>query len=249
MTASVQRHVHHVVRRRRLDLGVAVRTAAVRFRLPDHQAVLRPHAAVPLRRRDQRSDPGCRPGHGQGRMTEPLFFKRATGLTVREIAALTGAEPRRGADLDRRITGLPRSIAPARAISLSRQRQIRRALAASGAGACLTVERFAERVPERVAPAVRPRALSRLRRGGARAVSGRAAAVLAVRGKRRGAGRCRASDRAAGERRDDRSGRRDRAARRDRRRNRDRRRCRHRAGTCASAAIARSAPAPRSPTP
>jgi len=39
-------------------------------------------------------------------MTEPFFFNRGRGLTVREIAALTGAEPQPGADLDRRITGV-----------------------------------------------------------------------------------------------------------------------------------------------
>ena len=39
-------------------------------------------------------------------MSAPVFFTRGVGLTVREIAALTGAEPRRGADLDRRVTGI-----------------------------------------------------------------------------------------------------------------------------------------------
>src|ERR1700730_5686260 len=39
-------------------------------------------------------------------MTEPFFFNRGRGLSVREIAALTGAKPRPGADLDRRITGI-----------------------------------------------------------------------------------------------------------------------------------------------
>ena len=36
----------------------------------------------------------------------PTFFDRARSLTVREIAALTGAEPVSGAILDRRITGV-----------------------------------------------------------------------------------------------------------------------------------------------
>ena len=39
-------------------------------------------------------------------MTEPFFFSRGRGLSVREIAALARAKPRPGADLDRRITGI-----------------------------------------------------------------------------------------------------------------------------------------------
>ena len=39
-------------------------------------------------------------------MTPPTFFGGVRGLTVREIAAMTGAEPRGGADLERRITGV-----------------------------------------------------------------------------------------------------------------------------------------------
>ena len=34
------------------------------------------------------------------------LLHRARALSVREIATLTGAEPRDGADLDRRITGV-----------------------------------------------------------------------------------------------------------------------------------------------
>jgi len=39
-------------------------------------------------------------------MTEPFFFNRGSGLSVREIAALTGAKLQSGAHLDRRITGI-----------------------------------------------------------------------------------------------------------------------------------------------
>ena len=39
-------------------------------------------------------------------MSAPFFFQRGPGLTVREIAALIGAAPRKGTDLDRRITGI-----------------------------------------------------------------------------------------------------------------------------------------------
>jgi UDP-3-O-[3-hydroxymyristoyl] glucosamine N-acyltransferase len=39
-------------------------------------------------------------------MTEPFFFQQRAGLTLGEIVALTGAEPQRGAELDRRIAGI-----------------------------------------------------------------------------------------------------------------------------------------------
>jgi hypothetical protein len=39
-------------------------------------------------------------------MTKPLFFKHPVGLTVGEIAALTGAELRNGARLDHVITNI-----------------------------------------------------------------------------------------------------------------------------------------------
>ena len=39
-------------------------------------------------------------------MTEPFFFSRGRGLTVREIATLAGATLRPSADPERRITGI-----------------------------------------------------------------------------------------------------------------------------------------------
>lgn len=85
-------------------------------------------------------------------MTEAFFFKRGNGLTLREIAALTGAKPRRDTDLDRRITGiasldraLPTDLVFFDSAKYSGQ------MTASTAGACLTSERFAGRVPEHVA--------------------------------------------------------------------------------------------------
>ncbi len=84
-------------------------------------------------------------------MTEPIFFIRGRGLTVREIAALTGAEPRPGADLDRRITGVA-SLDRAAADDLVFLDKPKYAdqLSTSGAGACLTTERYAERAPEHI---------------------------------------------------------------------------------------------------
>jgi len=37
-------------------------------------------------------------------MSDPRFFRRPTGLTLREIAELTGASPRGHAPLERRIS-------------------------------------------------------------------------------------------------------------------------------------------------
>jgi UDP-3-O-[3-hydroxymyristoyl] glucosamine N-acyltransferase len=84
-------------------------------------------------------------------MTEPFFFDRGRGLSVREIAALTGAAPRPGADLDRRITGVAslETAAPCDLAFLDRPKYAAQ-LPASGAGACLMTERYAGRAPERV---------------------------------------------------------------------------------------------------
>jgi UDP-3-O-[3-hydroxymyristoyl] glucosamine N-acyltransferase len=84
-------------------------------------------------------------------MSAPFFFQRGQGLTVREIARLAGAAPRAGADLDRRITGIasldgatPHDLAFLDSLKYAGQ------AAVTGAGACLTVERFASHVPAHV---------------------------------------------------------------------------------------------------
>src|SRR5215467_875465 len=81
-------------------------------------------------------------------MTEPFFFDRGGGLTVREIAALTKAEPYSGADLDRRIMGVASLERAARGdlVFLEKPKYAPQ-LTASDAGACLTTERFAARAP------------------------------------------------------------------------------------------------------
>jgi UDP-3-O-[3-hydroxymyristoyl] glucosamine N-acyltransferase len=84
-------------------------------------------------------------------MTEPFFFDRGRGLTVREIAGLTGATPAAGADLDRRITGIAAldRAAPDDLAFLDKPKYVAQ-LAASSAGVCLTTERFAKRAPGHV---------------------------------------------------------------------------------------------------
>src|ERR1700746_3542539 len=84
-------------------------------------------------------------------MTEPFFFNRGRGLSVREIAALTGAKPRPGADLDRRITGIAAldQAAPTDLAFLEKAKYAPQ-LSVSSAGACLTTERYAGRAPAHI---------------------------------------------------------------------------------------------------
>ncbi len=84
-------------------------------------------------------------------MTEAFFFQRRSGLSLREIVALTGAEPQRGAELDRRITGIA-ALDRAAAGDLCFLDSAKFADRASicRAGACLTPERFAHLLPGRV---------------------------------------------------------------------------------------------------
>ena len=84
-------------------------------------------------------------------MTEAFFFQRRSGLTLREIVALTGAEPQRGAELERRITGIA-ALDRATPADLCFLDGAKFADQASGcrAGACLTTERLAHALPGRV---------------------------------------------------------------------------------------------------
>jgi UDP-3-O-[3-hydroxymyristoyl] glucosamine N-acyltransferase len=84
-------------------------------------------------------------------MTEAFFFQRRSGLSLREIVALTGAEPQRDAELDRRITGIA-ALDRATASDLCFLDSARFGDRASicEAGACLTPERLAHLLPGRV---------------------------------------------------------------------------------------------------
>jgi len=85
-------------------------------------------------------------------MTEPLLFKRAAGLTVAEIASLTGAQPRANARLELRICDIA-SLDRAGPADLTFVDGVRYAdlLPATRAGACLMAARFVERAPSRLA--------------------------------------------------------------------------------------------------
>jgi UDP-3-O-[3-hydroxymyristoyl] glucosamine N-acyltransferase len=82
-------------------------------------------------------------------MTEPLFYKRPSGLTVTEIATLVKAEPAPGARLDRRITNIaPIDEASPSDLTFYDKSKFSDALAATEAGACLIGERLAGQAPE-----------------------------------------------------------------------------------------------------
>ncbi len=69
-----------------------------------------------------------------------------------EIAALTGAEPCEGADLSRRLTGIaPIDRACGHDLTFVKDTKFAVALAATGAGAVLTTERFSRQAPDGVA--------------------------------------------------------------------------------------------------
>jgi UDP-3-O-[3-hydroxymyristoyl] glucosamine N-acyltransferase len=84
-------------------------------------------------------------------MAERLFFERPAGLTLADIASLTGAMARGGAPLDRRITNVASldQAGPSDLAFLDRPRFVDD-LKATRAGICLLAPRFAEQAPSGV---------------------------------------------------------------------------------------------------
>jgi UDP-3-O-[3-hydroxymyristoyl] glucosamine N-acyltransferase len=84
-------------------------------------------------------------------MSTPTFFARGAGLTVGEIAGLTRAEKRPGADLNRRITGIAALdlAGPTDLVFLDKPKYARD-LSGTSAGACLTRERYSACAPDSV---------------------------------------------------------------------------------------------------
>jgi UDP-3-O-[3-hydroxymyristoyl] glucosamine N-acyltransferase len=79
------------------------------------------------------------------------FFKRSGGLTLQEIATLVGGEPRQGADLDRRISGIaPLDRAASSELSFLDSGKYAQQAAMTVAGACLTTQQFSDTLPGRV---------------------------------------------------------------------------------------------------
>jgi UDP-3-O-[3-hydroxymyristoyl] glucosamine N-acyltransferase len=83
-------------------------------------------------------------------MSTQNFFERGQGLTVREIAALTGAQPHRAADLDRRITGIAAlDLATPDDLAFLDGAKFVAQAPMTAAGACLTTDRHAGAIPAR----------------------------------------------------------------------------------------------------
>src|SRR5258708_460362 len=81
-------------------------------------------------------------------MTSRFFVQQPTGLTAGEIAALTGAAPRKGARLDVRVTGIaaPEQARPSDVVFVDSEKHLDR-LATTRAAVCLTTATFAARAP------------------------------------------------------------------------------------------------------
>src|SRR3954454_4463067 len=81
-------------------------------------------------------------------MTEPLFFRGNRGLSIGEIAALTGAVPRQSDPTDRRIDNVaPLDRAGPAELTFLDNPKLAPQLAGSRAGACLVAARFEAQVP------------------------------------------------------------------------------------------------------
>ncbi len=90
-------------------------------------------------------------------MRAPYFFKPRSGLTVRGIAALTGAQPRDGANLDRPITGIAAlDLATPRDLAFFDSAKYLDQATTTFAGACVTVAHLADKLPERVCVLLAP---------------------------------------------------------------------------------------------
>jgi UDP-3-O-[3-hydroxymyristoyl] glucosamine N-acyltransferase len=86
-------------------------------------------------------------------MTEAFFFQPRSGLSLREIVALTGAAPPAVAELDRRITGIaPLDRAGPSDLCFLDSAKFAARASICEAGACLTLERLAPLLPRSVSP-------------------------------------------------------------------------------------------------
>ena len=84
-------------------------------------------------------------------MSEPLFFRRPAGLTAGDIVALTRAEPRPGASLDRRVVGIaPLDEAGPSDLAFLDTPHLLYQFRSTHAGVCLTHPRFAAEAPAHV---------------------------------------------------------------------------------------------------
>jgi UDP-3-O-[3-hydroxymyristoyl] glucosamine N-acyltransferase len=91
---------------------------------------------------------GAGDGDMIGDLTNPQFFSAQSTLTVGEIATLTGAEPRAGADLNHRIRNVaPIDLAGPDDLTFLENAKFAGELATTRAGAILTAARFEPQAP------------------------------------------------------------------------------------------------------
>ncbi|HZP70508.1 MAG TPA: UDP-3-O-(3-hydroxymyristoyl)glucosamine N-acyltransferase [Pseudolabrys sp.] len=84
-------------------------------------------------------------------MSEPIFLRKSAGLSLDEIAALTGATVAMKAQGSRRISNIaPLDRAGPRDLTFLENRNFAAAAASTHAGACLTTEALAAELPARV---------------------------------------------------------------------------------------------------
>src|SRR6266581_3252176 len=81
-------------------------------------------------------------------MSEHQFFKRPAGLTIGEIARITGAVPRAGTQLDHRVNDIaPLDRAGPSEVAFLDSAKHSSTLGATRAGVCLTAAEFATKAP------------------------------------------------------------------------------------------------------
>src|SRR6266849_3783280 len=81
-------------------------------------------------------------------MSEPIFIKRSSGLTVGEIATLTGADPAPAARLDQKITNIASlDLAGSGDLTFFDSTKFAAELAATCAGVCLLRPRYQDLAP------------------------------------------------------------------------------------------------------
>jgi UDP-3-O-[3-hydroxymyristoyl] glucosamine N-acyltransferase len=81
-------------------------------------------------------------------MTKPFFFDRASGLTLGDIASITGAEHRPDIDVSCRIVNIaPLELAGPGDLAYIDNKRYVEALASTNAGACLMAESFEKHAP------------------------------------------------------------------------------------------------------
>src|SRR4029450_2121882 len=88
-------------------------------------------------------------GSSSQQMTKPFFFDCASGLTIGDIASMTGAEHRPDIDVSYRIVTIaPLDLGGASDLAYIDNKRYAQALSSTNAGACLMTESFEKHAPK-----------------------------------------------------------------------------------------------------